>query len=123
MLWLALHCPTRSTADDEAASPPEAQVVPTPAFPTPALACWAGRYTPHVNLAPAALRLEISGSLRLFGGLPALLQRVRDDLAAMDVPAQLAVAATPLAALWLARAGSAAVPTWRPPVRPLPACR
>lgn len=68
------------------------------------LACWAGRFTPHVNLAPAALRLEISGSLRLFGGLPALLRQVRADLAAMDICAQLAVAATPLAALWLARA-------------------
>ena len=75
------------------------------AFPTPALACWAGRFTPQVNLAPAALRLEISGSLRLFGGLPALLQQVREDLAAMDLRAQLAVAATPLAALWLARVG------------------
>ena len=76
------------------------------AFPTPALACWAGRFTPQVNLAPAALRLEIAGSLRLFGGLPALLRMVREDLAAMDLAAQLAVAATPLAALWLARAGS-----------------
>ncbi|MFH1869779.1 MAG: DNA polymerase Y family protein [Pseudomonadota bacterium] len=75
------------------------------AFPTPALACWAGRFTPQVNLAPAALRLEISGSLRLFGGLPALLRLVRADLVAMDFRAQLAVAATPLAALWLARSG------------------
>lgn len=75
------------------------------AFPTPALACWAGRFTPQVNLAPDALRLDISGSLRLFGGLPALLRLVRADLAAMDLRAQLAVAATPLAALWLARAG------------------
>ena len=75
------------------------------AFPTPALACWAGRFTPQVNLAPAALRLEIRGSLRLFGGLPALLKQVREDLAAMDLRVQLAVATTPLAALWLARAG------------------
>ncbi len=100
---------TPPAADDAAASPPDAPVVPETAFPTSALACWAGRYTPHVNLAPAALRLEISGSLRLFGGLPALLGQVRADLAAMAFPAQLAVAATPLAALWLARAGSAAV--------------
>jgi protein ImuB len=123
MLWLALYCPTRPTADNEAASPPDnspcrrspvtqgegAQsetAARTAAFPTPALACWAGRFTPHVNLAPAALRLEIAGSLRLFGGLPALLQRVREDLSVMDIAAQLAVAATPLAALWLARAGS-----------------
>jgi protein ImuB len=70
------------------------------------LACWAGRFTPQVNLARNALRLEISGSLRLFGGLPELLRLVREDLAAMDVDAQLAVASTPLAALWLARAGT-----------------
>ena len=73
------------------------------------LACWAGRYTSQVNLASDALRLEIGGSLRLFGGLPALLSLVRADLAAMDLRAQLAVAATPLAALWLARAGDDAV--------------
>lgn len=101
MLWLALHCPTQSSGDNAAASSPDAATAT--AFPTPALACWAGRFTPHVNLAPAALRLEISGSLRLFGGLPALLRQVRSDLAAMDVCVQLAVAVTPLAALWLAR--------------------
>jgi protein ImuB len=130
MLWLALYCPTRPTSDDEAASLPDdgprsrhtrdsalrrasgipvaqsASVVRSTAFPDPALACWAGRFTPHVNLAPDALRLEISGSLRLFGGLPRLLHLVREDLAVMDLDAQLAVAATPLAALWLARAGS-----------------
>jgi protein ImuB len=105
MLWLALYCPTRPTSDSAAASLPDAAATPATAFPTPALACWAGRFTPHVNLVPDALRLEISGSLRLFGGLPALLGRVREDLAAMDLDAQLAVAATPLAALWLARAG------------------
>ena len=62
-----------------------------------------------MNLAPDALRLDIGASLRLFGGLPALLQQVRDDLAAMALPAQVAVAATPLAALWLARAGDGVV--------------
>lgn len=106
MLWLALHCPTQAASDDEAASPPEASVVPTQGFPTPAMACWAGRFTSHVNLAPAALRLEIAASLRLFGGLPTLLDLVRDDLAAMDIAVQRAVAVTPLAALWLARAGT-----------------
>lgn len=123
MLWLALYCPTRAASDNEAASPPDdgpqtgvpvaqsAGPQSTPAssasaFPTSALACWAGRFTSHVNLAPATLRLEIAASLRLFGGLPALLGLVRDDLVAMDVDVQYAVAATPLAALWLARAGS-----------------
>lgn len=62
-----------------------------------------------MNLAPDALRLDIGASLRLFGGLPALLQQVRDDLAAMALPAHVAVATTPLAALWLARAGDGMV--------------
>jgi protein ImuB len=114
MLWLALHCPSRPTADGAAASLPDdgpRRGVPAAQSETrrddflPVLACWAGRYTSHVNLAPAALRLEISSSLRLFGGLAALLSLVRADLVAMDIPAQLAVAATPLAALWLARSG------------------
>jgi protein ImuB len=107
MLWLALYWPPQ--ASNAAASPPEAGVVPAPEFSAPTLACWAGRFTPHVNLVPAALRLEISGSLRLFGGLPALLRQVRADLAAMDLAPQLAVAATPLAALWLARAGGESI--------------
>jgi protein ImuB len=81
MLWLALHCPPQAASDAAAAPPPEASI-------TPALACWAGRYTPRVNLAPDALRLDIGASLRLFGGLPALLQQLRDDLAAMALPAQ-----------------------------------
>ena len=117
MLWLALYCPTRPTADVEAASLPDASVVPATAFPSPALACWAGRFTPHVNLVPDALRLEIAGSLRLFGGLPRLLHLVREELAAMDIVAQLAVAATPLAALWLARAGSDSICTDLPATR------
>ena len=106
MLWLALHCPPPASDRNDAASSPEAtrrdDFLPT-------LACWAGRYTPRVNLAPDALRLDIGASLRLFGGLPALLDLVRADLAAMDLRAQPAVAATPLAALWLARAGDGAV--------------
>ena len=34
------------------------------------IACWAARFTPTLSLAPpAALLLEIGGSLRLFGGV------------------------------------------------------
>ena len=116
MLWLALHCPTRPAADDATASSPDGDPR-REAFPTPALACWAGRFTSQVNIAPGALRLEIAGSLRLFGGLPNLLRLVRDDLAALAIDAQLAVAVTPLAALWLARAGGDAVCTDLPATR------
>ncbi|MDO8341039.1 MAG: DNA polymerase Y family protein [Candidatus Woesebacteria bacterium] len=118
MLWLALHCPLPASAGNTATPSPDdgpcrggpvAQSESRRDDFLPTLACWAGRYTPRVNLAPDTLRLDIGASLRLFGGLPALLALVRADLAAMDIPAQLAVAATPLAALWLARAGDGAV--------------
>jgi protein ImuB len=70
------------------------------------LAAWAGAFTPVVSLAPpAALLLEMRGSLRLFGGLEPLRRRVRNALRATGHAGREAVAPTPLAALWLARAG------------------
>lgn len=70
------------------------------------LAAWAGAFTSLVSLVPpAGLLLEIRGSLRLFGGLEALRQQVRAALAATGHAGRDAVAPTPLAALWLARAG------------------
>lgn len=71
-----------------------------------ALACWAGSFTSEVSLLPpAALLLEIQGSLRLFGGLEALLAQLRAGIAAQGHLACIALAPTPRAALWLA-AGS-----------------
>lgn len=68
-----------------------------------ALACWSGRFTSEVCLLPpAALLLEISGSLRLFGGLDALCAQLESGCAAQGHAAAMAVAPTPLAALWLA---------------------
>jgi protein ImuB len=103
MLWLTLS-PT--FPDDRSASSPETWA---------ALACWAGRFTPRVTLPPAAqaLSMEIAGSLRLFGGLPSLLQQMRSDLALQDLRFNLALASTPRAALWLARAGDGSVCTDR----------
>lgn len=70
------------------------------------LAAWAGAFTSFVSLAPpAALLLEVQGSLRLFGGLEALRGRIRAALRATGHEGREAVAPTPLAALWLARAG------------------
>jgi len=70
------------------------------------LAAWAGAFTSMVSLAPpAALLLEVRGSLRLFGGLAPLRERLRCALARTGHAGRDAVAPTPLAALWLARAG------------------
>jgi protein ImuB len=70
------------------------------------IAAWAGAFTSIVSLVPpAALLLEVRGSLRLFGGLEALRRRVRDALQSTGHACRDAVAPTPLAALWLARAG------------------
>ncbi|NHA14309.1 DNA polymerase Y family protein [Thioalkalivibrio sp. XN279] len=70
------------------------------------LAAWAGAFTSMVSLEPpAALLLEVRGSLRLFGGLEPLRHRLRRALARTGHAGRDAVAPTPLAALWLARAG------------------
>ena len=72
------------------------------------LAAMAYRYTPRVSPAPpAALLLEVRGSLRLFGGLNALADELADDCRRLGHERNCAVAATPLAALMLARAGAA----------------
>ncbi|MEJ2515236.1 MAG: DNA polymerase Y family protein [Gammaproteobacteria bacterium] len=70
------------------------------------LAAWSGRFTSLVHLAgPDALLLEIGRSLRLFGGCGALVGRLRRRLVATGHEVVTGVAPTPLAALWLARAG------------------
>lgn len=67
------------------------------------LACWGGNFTPQVSLdPPAGLLLEIGGCLRLFGGLPALLQQAVDGALAQGYSLAAACAPTPLAARWLA---------------------
>lgn len=74
-----------------------------------ALAAWAGQFTSMVSLVPPqALLLEVQGSLNLFGGLAPLWQRVAQGVAELGYRAQLALAPTPLAATWLARAGEVA---------------
>jgi protein ImuB len=85
MLWVALHFPH------------------LPQGPLEAIAAWACQFTPKVSLEPPrALLLEVEGSLRLFGGLPSLRQRLERGLEDMETGAALAVASTPRAALWLA---------------------
>jgi protein ImuB len=71
------------------------------------LACAAGRFTPTVSLAPPdSLLLEIGGCLRLFGGVAAIVEAVRAACGEQGWSTEWAVAPTPLAASWLARAGT-----------------
>ena len=84
MLWVALRFPLLPPATLEA------------------IGAWACQFTPKVSLEPPqALLLEVEGSLRLFGGLPFLKQKLQSGLEAMGFDAALAIAATPRAALWL----------------------
>jgi protein ImuB len=74
------------------------------------LACWAGRFTPNVSLAPpAGLLLEIGGCLRLFGGASAIVEAVLAGCAEQAYSVAWAAAPTALGARWLAQAGSGAL--------------
>ena len=69
-----------------------------------ALAAWSYQFSAQVSLYPPdALLLEAQGSFTLFGGWPALLDKVRSGLADLGYLTRLAGAPTPLAALSLAR--------------------
>lgn len=63
------------------------------------LSCWAYGLTPHLyRFREDCLMLEISGSLRLFGGEEAILRRCHQGLACRGYSAETGVAETPLAA-------------------------
>jgi len=63
-------------------------------------------FTPQVSLAPPnAIVAEIAGSVRLFGGLPRLLEGLVREAQSRGYAPLLALAPTPTAALLLARAG------------------
>ena len=66
-----------------------------------ALAWWALRFTPHVAWVDEALLLEVSGTLRLWGGRRALLRRVHEEnpLPALASQAQAATSLIALAHL------------------------
>ncbi|MGQ0383332.1 MAG: Y-family DNA polymerase [Gammaproteobacteria bacterium] len=67
---------------------------------------WALQFTPMVSLEPpAAVLAEVRGSLDLFGGVMALFRRALAGVTDSGLSASLAIAPTPRAALWLARAG------------------
>lgn len=68
------------------------------------LAGWATAYTPAVTLEfPDALLLEISGSLKLLGGLEIAVQEMSATIREMGFSAAIACAPTSRAAIWLVR--------------------
>ena len=71
------------------------------------LAAWTEKFTSFTCIAaPSLLLLEIAGSLKLFGGLEALRCRIDAGLKSKGLHADIAIAPTPLAATWFARAGA-----------------
>ena len=70
------------------------------------IAAWAMQCTPGVALEfPDLVLLEVSGSLKLFGGLGEIAARLLQGLAAMGYSGHLAAAPTARAASWFARGG------------------
>jgi protein ImuB len=79
------------------------------------LAHWCYRFTPSTSLCKTnALLLEISSSLKLFKGLPALLEKIHCGITRQGYNCQAGLAHTPGAASLLARTGLYSVNT-RPP--------
>jgi protein ImuB len=71
-----------------------------------AIAEWALRFSPRVSLEPPdAVLIEVRGSLRLFGGSRRLCERLRAELRTTGLEPQFSLTPTPLASLWMARAG------------------
>ena len=71
------------------------------------LAKWSSQFTSLVCIEPPSLLLlEIAGSLELFGGVRPLKQKILNHLEDQGLSSHVAIAPTPLAATWLARAGN-----------------
>ncbi len=71
------------------------------------VAGWAAQFTPSVALdLPDALVLEVSGSLKLFGGVDRMRASLLEGCAQMGFTALAACAPTARGAAWLARAGA-----------------
>src|SRR5690554_264477 len=86
-----------------------------------AAAC--SRFTPSLTLAaPDTVLLEVSTSLRLFGGREALVRALGDTLADLGLVIRSAVAPTPLAAHWFALSATTAPvgPGWQDALDALP---
>ena len=64
---------------------------------------WLSRFTPHICQEAGCLLLEVSPSLKLFGGLQTLLEQMLQGFANHQGCLHLAVAGTARAALWLSK--------------------
>ena len=74
------------------------------------IAAWMCQFTPRVSLQPPqGVLAEIEGSLRLFRGAAALLERIRAGTDRMGFSATLAAAPTARGAWWFASAGREAL--------------
>ena len=70
------------------------------------LAEWSEKFTAFISIeAPSLLLLEIAGSQKLFGGIKPLRERIIRGLISQGFRVEVAIAPTPLAAIWLARSG------------------
>ena len=67
------------------------------------IAAWCSQFTPLVSHAKHCVVLEVSASLRLFGGIAKLAAQVRQGMVAMGYRALIGIAPTPLAAQLLAK--------------------
>ena len=67
-------------------------------------ATWLSQFTPMVCPEKSGVSLEISSTLRLFGGIGPLVSRIRIGITSLGMHATLGIAPTPLAAYLLARA-------------------
>lgn len=69
-----------------------------------ALAAWAGQFTPTVVVDKEGVLLEVAPSLRLFGGLKKMGQRIQEGAAQLGLEVVPGIAPTPRAAMLLAKA-------------------
>src|SRR5574340_358873 len=108
MLWLCLFLPSLVRgATTEADATAEADTT-VDADALAEIATLALAFSPQVSVAPpAAVLVEISGSVRLFGGLTRLVERLTREVKARDDSLQTAIAPVPAAAALLARAADA----------------
>jgi protein ImuB len=68
------------------------------------IALWLTQFTPMTCREPAGASLEVSTTLRLFGGIAAIANRIRTGITSLGFHAAIGIAPTPLGAYLLAQA-------------------